>query len=114
MLTDRALTLLHEWIQSDSLRRHCYAVADSMRYFAQQRGEDVDLWEAVGLLHVGNVDIADFAVCLLGNVFDILLYPRFVIEWGFVSHWNDGDVTRSVFGWFGIHPQDNLLISGAN
>jgi len=51
MLTDRALTLLHEWIQSDSLRRHCYAVADSMRYFAQQRGEDVDLWEAVGLLH---------------------------------------------------------------
>jgi len=22
-----------------------------MRYFAQQRGEDVDLWEAVGLLH---------------------------------------------------------------
>ena len=51
MLTDRALTLLHEWIQSDSLRRHCYAVADSMRYFAQQRGEDVDLWEAIGLLH---------------------------------------------------------------
>ena len=51
MLADRALTLLHEWIQSDSLRRHCYAVADSMRYFAQQRGEDVDLWEAVGLLH---------------------------------------------------------------
>jgi putative nucleotidyltransferase with HDIG domain len=51
MLADRALTLLHEWIQSDSLRRHCYAVGDSMRYFAQQRGEDVDLWEAVGLLH---------------------------------------------------------------
>jgi len=51
MLADRALILLHEWIQSDSLRRHCYAVADSMRYFAQQRGEDVDLWEAVGLLH---------------------------------------------------------------
>jgi putative nucleotidyltransferase with HDIG domain len=51
MSADRALTLLHEWIQSDSLRRHCYAVADSMRYFAQQRGEDVDLWEAVGLLH---------------------------------------------------------------
>ncbi|HZJ38819.1 MAG TPA: HD domain-containing protein, partial [Chthoniobacterales bacterium] len=51
MLADRALILLHEWIQSDSLRRHCYAVADSMRYFAQRRGEDVDLWEAVGLLH---------------------------------------------------------------
>src|SRR5438094_9635759 len=51
MLADRALTLLHEWIQSESLRRHCYAVADSMRHFAQLRGADADLWEAVGLLH---------------------------------------------------------------
>ena len=50
-LTDRARTILHEWVQSESLRKHCYAVADSMRHFAQLRGEDVDLWEAVGLLH---------------------------------------------------------------
>jgi putative nucleotidyltransferase with HDIG domain len=46
-----ALTILHDWVKSESLRKHCYAVADSMKYFAQQRGEDVDLWEAVGLLH---------------------------------------------------------------
>ena len=50
-LAERALTILHEWVQSESLRKHCYAVADSMRYFAQVRGEDADLWEAVGLLH---------------------------------------------------------------
>jgi putative nucleotidyltransferase with HDIG domain len=50
-LTDRALTILHNWVKSESLRKHCYAVADSMKYFAQQHGEDVDLWEAVGLLH---------------------------------------------------------------
>jgi putative nucleotidyltransferase with HDIG domain len=50
-LADRALTILHEWIQSESLRKHCYAVADSMKHFAQLRGEDADLWEAVGLLH---------------------------------------------------------------
>src|SRR5260370_36898527 len=50
-LADRALIVLHEWIQSDSLRKHCCAVADSMRHLAQVRGEDVDLWEAVGLLH---------------------------------------------------------------
>lgn len=49
--TDQAFALLQEWIQSESLRRHCYAVADSMRHFAQLRGADVDLWEAVGLLH---------------------------------------------------------------
>ncbi len=50
-LADRALTILHEWVKSESLRKHCYAVADSMKYFAQQQNEDVDLWEAVGLLH---------------------------------------------------------------
>src|SRR5438132_11023069 len=50
-LADRALTILHDWVQSESLRKHCYAVADSMKHFAQLRGEDVDLWEAVGLLH---------------------------------------------------------------
>jgi putative nucleotidyltransferase with HDIG domain len=48
---ERALNILHEWVQSDSLRRHCYAVADSMRHFARVQGADEDLWEAVGLLH---------------------------------------------------------------
>ncbi|HSV62085.1 MAG TPA: HDIG domain-containing protein [Chthoniobacterales bacterium] len=51
MLAERALAILHDWVQSESLRRHCYAVADSMKYFAQQNGADADLWEAVGLLH---------------------------------------------------------------
>ncbi|SRR6266542_4778123 len=50
-LSTRALNILHDWVQSESLRKHCYAVADSMKHFAQLRGEDVDLWEAVGLLH---------------------------------------------------------------
>jgi putative nucleotidyltransferase with HDIG domain len=51
MLAERALSILHEWVQSESLRRHCYAVADSMKHFAQIKNEDPDLWEAVGLLH---------------------------------------------------------------
>src|SRR5207248_2663918 len=51
MLANRALVILHEWVQSESLRRHCYAVADSMRHFAQLQGADADLWQAVGLLH---------------------------------------------------------------
>jgi putative nucleotidyltransferase with HDIG domain len=50
-LAQQALNVLHDWVKSESLRKHCYAVADSMKYFAQQRGEDADLWEAVGLLH---------------------------------------------------------------
>src|ERR1700730_17005445 len=51
ILTEPALTLLHEWVQSESLRKHCYAVADSMKHFAQLRSENTDPWEAVGLLH---------------------------------------------------------------
>ena len=50
-LSSRALTILHEWVQSESLRKHCCAVADSMKHFAQLRGADADLWEAIGLLH---------------------------------------------------------------
>src|SRR5256885_4861869 len=50
-LAARASNILHDWVQSESLRKHCYAVADSMKHFAQLRGEDTDLWEAVGLLH---------------------------------------------------------------
>jgi len=50
-LAAQALNVLHDWVQSESLRKHCYAVADSMKHFAQLHGEDFDLWEAVGLLH---------------------------------------------------------------
>src|SRR6267143_871526 len=50
-LGPRALEILQEWVKSESLRKHCYAVADSMEHFAKLRGEDADLWEAVGLLH---------------------------------------------------------------
>jgi len=50
-LAPRAQPILHDWVQSESLRKHCYAVADSMKHFAQLRGEDPDLWEGVGLLH---------------------------------------------------------------
>jgi putative nucleotidyltransferase with HDIG domain len=46
-----ALTILHEWVQSEPLRKHCYAVADSLKHFAQLQNADADLWEAVGLLH---------------------------------------------------------------
>src|SRR5881398_3896999 len=50
-LTSSALNILHDWVHSESLRKHCYAVADSMKHFAQLRCEDTNLWEAVGLLH---------------------------------------------------------------
>ncbi len=49
--TETARALLYEWVQSDSLRKHCEAVAASMGHFARLNGADEDLWVAVGLLH---------------------------------------------------------------
>lgn len=50
-LTPKARTLLYEWVQADSLRKHCEAVSACLRYFARKEGADEDLWGAVGLLH---------------------------------------------------------------
>lgn len=48
---NQAQALLEEWVQAESLRKHCYAVSASMRHFARLGGADEDLWGAVGLLH---------------------------------------------------------------
>lgn len=43
--------VLEQWVQNPSLRKHCLAVATSMRYFARKAGAAEDRWAAVGLLH---------------------------------------------------------------
>lgn len=48
---DNALTLFHEWTETDSLRRHAYAVEAAMEHYARLFGEDVELWRTTGLLH---------------------------------------------------------------
>jgi putative nucleotidyltransferase with HDIG domain len=46
-----ALTLLHEYNESDSLRKHAYSVEGVMRYIARKRGEDEEKWGIIGLIH---------------------------------------------------------------
>lgn len=46
-----ALDLMHEYTESDALRKHMYAVEAAMRAYAKKYGEDEERWGIVGLLH---------------------------------------------------------------
>jgi predicted hydrolase (HD superfamily) len=46
-----ALALMHEYTQSDSLRKHMLAVEAAMRAYAVKFGEDPERWGLTGLMH---------------------------------------------------------------
>ena len=46
-----ALDLFHDWTQTESLRKHAYAVEAGMQFYAKQGNEDEELWRMTGLLH---------------------------------------------------------------
>jgi len=45
------LALMHEYTQSDSLRKHMLAVEGAMRAYARKFGEDEERWGTTGLIH---------------------------------------------------------------
>ena len=110
-LADRALTVLHDWVKSESLRKHCYAVADSMKYFAQQHGVragmavDVDLWEAVGLLH--DMDYEKHPNLERSSTEG---HPFVGVQWLRDNGWSD-EVCRAILShadYSGVEPQTDL------
>jgi putative nucleotidyltransferase with HDIG domain len=48
---DEAWRLFCEWTESESLRKHVLGVEAAMVAYAQQDGEDEQLWAATGILH---------------------------------------------------------------
>ena len=51
MQRDDALTLLKEYVTSESLINHCCATAAVMKKTAGYLGEDENTWETIGILH---------------------------------------------------------------
>ncbi|MBU6400862.1 MAG: HD domain-containing protein [Verrucomicrobia bacterium] len=51
MTRDEALSLLTEYTQSESLRKHAYAVEAALRHYAVHFGTDPELWGITGLIH---------------------------------------------------------------
>ncbi|MBV9775139.1 MAG: HD domain-containing protein [Gemmatimonadetes bacterium] len=48
---DKALALMHQYVESESLRRHMYSVEAVCRAYARKFGEDEELFGITGLLH---------------------------------------------------------------
>lgn len=50
-MKEKALEVLKKYNKSEALIRHGIGVGGVMAYFANEAGEDVDYWTAVGILH---------------------------------------------------------------
>lgn len=46
-----SIELMEKYILNESLRKHCYAVASAMKFYAEKLNEDVNIWAIAGLLH---------------------------------------------------------------
>ena len=51
MNRDQAITILHEFTKTDSLRKHAISVEAAMRAYAKKYNEDEEIWGSVGLIH---------------------------------------------------------------
>jgi putative nucleotidyltransferase with HDIG domain len=75
----RALELLHEYNDTESLRNHALAVEAVMRHFARKAGEDEEKWGLIGLLH--DLDWEKFPEQHCDKTSDVLREEGWPDEW---------------------------------
>ena len=51
MNRDQAITILHDYTETESLRKHAISVEAAMRAYARKFNEDEEIWGSVGLIH---------------------------------------------------------------
>lgn len=51
MNRDEGLSVVREYVKSESLVRHMLSVEACMRFYAEKYGEDVEAWGLLGLIH---------------------------------------------------------------
>ncbi len=97
---EEALALLYRFNESDSLRKHAYAVEGVMRFIARKRGEDEEKWGIVGLIH--DLDYEKFPAQHCRKTREILAE----------NHWPEEYIRAAVSHGWGIcsdeEPQTNL------
>lgn len=79
-----AVAVLEQYIQNESLRKHCRTVEAAMRWFARQAGEDEELWGMVGLLH--DLDYEQFPEQHCHKTVEILAAWPEVVRRAIMSH----------------------------
>jgi predicted hydrolase (HD superfamily) len=78
-----AWALLTEYVQSESLRRHCLAVETAMRAYARHFGDSEDDWGLVGLIHDFDYEIhptADLHPLAGIPILEVRGYPEWVLR----------------------------------
>ena len=90
------LALLDEWIESESLKRHCLSVEAAMRAYAERWDEDVDAWGLVGLVHDFDYEkhpTLDLHPTAGAPVLRERGWPEWLIE-AILSHGEDTEIPR--------------------
>jgi putative nucleotidyltransferase with HDIG domain len=93
---EAAWEVVKEFVQSESLRRHCLSVETAMRAYAVKYGESPDEWGLVGLLHDFDYEIhptLDEHPQAGVPILEERGYPEWVIR-AILSHADHLDVSR--------------------